>query len=155
MRQTDHGAKALFATIRATRGLSVRVGVIGDRALEIHEGTDLTIGDIANAHEFGVGHVPERSWLRETIDANKARIQKGLQRQAALVASGKMTPRLALGRTGAFIAGLCQQRIADGIAPPLSEKYLPRKLAKFPGAETPLIASGQFRSSITSEVVEK
>ena len=43
-----------------------------------YEGTDdgdATLADVAMAHEFGAGDVPDRSWLRSWFDANESRLR--------------------------------------------------------------------------------
>lgn len=57
-----------------------------------------------------------------------------------------------LAQTGQYVAGLMRQRISAGISPALSPRYLKRKLARYPGATTPLIASGQLWASIGAQV---
>ncbi len=133
---------------------AVKVGIFGDAAAAKANDSDKTVGQIANAHEHGLG-VPERSWMRGTVDANQKDILQGLRRAARAVLSPS-APRGAevklLDQVGQHIAGLMRQRISSGIAPALSERYLPRKLAKYPGATTPLIASGQMWGAIGAMV---
>lgn len=132
----------------------VRVGIFGDAAAAKANDSDKTVGQIANAHEHGLG-VPQRSWMRATVEANQTDIMAGLRKAARSVLnplSPKGTEIKLLGQVGQHIAGLMRQRISSGIAPALSERYLPRKLAKYPGATTPLIASGQMIGSIGAEV---
>lgn len=132
----------------------VRVGIFGDAAAAKANDSDKTVGQIANAHEHGLG-VPRRSWMRDTVEANQADILNGLRRAARAVLSPSAprgTEVKLLGQVGQHIAGLMRQRISSGIAPALSERYLPRKLAKYPGTTTPLIASGQMWGAIGAEV---
>ena len=62
---------------------------------------------------------------------------------------GKLTPTQALAQLGAKVASMCQARIVAGISPALAPSTLRRKGAK----STPLILTGQLRSSITFTVV--
>lgn len=149
----DNGWKALKARLLKQRP-SVKVGIFGEAAAaRANDAKDATVGEIANAHEYGLG-VPQREWLGGTIDANERDIRDGLRRGAEAVIKSKNpnTEVQLLAQTGAHIAGLCKQRISSGISPALSENYLPRKLAKYPGATTPLIASSQMIGSIGSTV---
>lgn len=147
--QRDNGWRALQARLSRTRP-RVKVGIFGDAAAaKANDSKTATVGQIANAHEHGLG-VPRRSWLGDTVDANQADILAGLRKGATAVIKSK-DPGLEvklLAQTGAHIAGLAKERIASGIAPALSERYLERKLRKYPGATTPLIASGQMRGAI-------
>lgn len=150
VRDKDGGAKALKARLK--KGIpSGRVGVYGDLAAQKHKDSDgATVGEIAAAHEFVIG---PRMWLRGTMQERKAQIERALVvigstaiRETTEAATGLMK-QLTLAA-----AGWCQERIAQGIPPALDPAYLKRKLKKYPGATTPLIASGQFRQSIAGEV---
>ncbi len=152
---TDRGAKALLQRVSKARtqgGLELRVGLIGDAAAEkAVDGNGLTVAQVGNAHEFGLGP-PMRSFIRAPVDANAAQIRRDLATAARAVKDGRVTQEQGLNLLGFRIVGLIQQTMADGIAPALSPGYLPRKLRKYPGATTPLIASGQLRSAVTHKV---
>lgn len=150
VRDTDRGMKALLA--RMGKELPTgRVGVYGDLAAQKHKDSPrATVGEIAAAHEFGAG-VPLRSWMRAPIKAHEDAIAKGLiQVGAAMFRGGN--PEQMMRQLVLRAVGWCKEAITAGISPPLSARYLPRKLAKYPGATTPLIASSQFLGSIAGEV---
>lgn len=132
----------------------LRVGLVGEAAAARHLDSDLTVGQVGESHEFGLGNLPERSWLRGYVDANSARIAVMVARAGESVVKGRHTPEQALNLLGFQIVGEIQSTFGQGLAP-LSPNYLPRKLAKFPGATIPLVASGQLRASITHVVVDK
>ena len=150
VKDTDKGAKALMKRLAATIP-SGRVGVYGDLAAQKHKDSPrATVGEIAAAHEFGAG-VPLRSWMRAPIKAHEDVIAKGLiQVGAAMFRGGN--PEQMMRQLVLRAAGWCKEAITAGISPPLNAKYLARKLAKYPGATTPLIASSQFLGSIAGEV---
>ncbi len=150
----DRGAKDFLK--RLAKQVSVRVGVFGDAAAEKHkDGNGATVGQIANAHEFGLGP-PARSWARGTIDANKSKIEGALIKAFEnVIIKRTMTMDQAMLQIGLGVAGLAQERVTSNIPPALSPRYLKRKLLAYPGATTALIASGQFRASITALVVHK
>jgi hypothetical protein len=147
---TDHGAKALKKRLRKELPKAI-VGVYGERASGKHEG-GRTNGEIAAAHEFGLGTVPMRSWLRGTMAEHRQQISAALQAICVATIKGKADAPQMMAQLAQAAAGWCKERIALGIAPELSARYLPRKLAKYPGATTPLIASGQMRGSIAGEL---
>ncbi len=154
VRVKDRGAKRLLdAVAKNFGGKALKVGTFGDAAAQRHEDSSLSVGDVMAAHEFGLG-VPERSWLRATLDAHAQALLGDVKQAALAVYQNRATPEQALGLLGLRIVGLIRERIASGIAPALDGTYLKRKLRKFPGATTPLIASGQGRSAITSAVVQ-
>jgi hypothetical protein len=147
----DNGAKALLD--RLGKGVpTLRVGVYGDAALQkANDSPNATVGEIAASHEFGLGP-PQRSFIREPVAAHDAEIRRGLRAVAEAVFVEDGNPIQVLEQLGLVIEGFSKQAIADGIAPPLSDRYLKRKLKKYPGATTPLIASGQMRASIAHEI---
>jgi hypothetical protein len=150
----DRGARALVRLVKRANGSALKVGVFGDNAQQSAEGGGgLTVGELAAAHEFSIPEGNPRSWLRATLDQQGPALLRGIGKLYQEVLKKRMLPEQALRLTGLAIVGKIQQRIADGIAPDLDEDYLRRKLDRYPGATTPLIASGQFRGSITSDVV--
>lgn len=109
----------------------------------------LTIGEIAEIHELGLGNNPVRSWLRGYVDAQRSKISKKIRRIAELVEQGKLTQEAGMDQLGLSLVGGIRGRISSGIAPQVTSATQARK-----GADktTPLINSGQFRSSISHRV---
>jgi len=167
---TDNGLRELMARARAlSGGRKVRVGVLADASKREEKpakgsaskksrvqkkvaakaaAAPRSLLEIAIIHEFGGGHVPARSFIRATIDEKRAEIQTEQLRAARAVLAGKVTADVALQRLGAFVVGLIQARIVAGIAPALAPSTMRRK----GGKTTPLILTGQLRSSITYAV---
>lgn len=166
--ERDRGARDLLARVRAlSGGRKVRVGVLSDApkredsqrgkhskkkrirdAVARRAAGKLSLLEVAIIHEFGAGPVPARSFIRATLDEKRAEILKLQVALAQQVLLGKLTPEQALAQLGAKVAAMCQARIVAGIAPPLAESTLRRKKGK----TTPLILTGQLRSSITYAV---
>lgn len=150
-----------FGKVRGALGhaFTVLVGVQGEEASAVHRGGQpdgfaelaasdrsappQTMAEIANEHEFGLG-VPERSWLRAWVDENQPMIQNDLRRAAMRIIEGKLTIQQAADLLGTKYVASIQTRIANGIAPANAPATIERK-----GSSTPLIDTGQFRSSIT------
>lgn len=168
VRVTDHGAAALLSRARElTAGLRVRVGVLDNgakrdkrpraaqskkarvraKAASQARAQRLSLLEVAVVHEFGAGPVPQRSFIRATIDEKRSDIEAEMANLARGVVSGKLDGRAALDLLGAKVAGWCQARIAAGIAPPLKPATVRRK-----GSSTPLVDTGQLRSAITWRV---
>lgn len=166
----DNGARELLAKVRElAAGRKVRVGILADapkddapgqrgkhsKKVRIREkvaragaARQLSLLEVALVHEFGGGHVPQRSFIRATIDEKRTEIL-ALQKHLALqVLRGKIDPTQALNALGAKVAAMCQARIVAGIAPPLAASTLRRKKRK----TTPLVLTGQLKSSITYAV---
>ena len=150
--------KASVTEVFGTRRASVKVGVYGDKGaepVEVREGEKpppITVLDLAEFHEFGLGNNPQRSFIRAYWDANTDRLKTMLLKLmegviARAVRSGAPISdadrRGVLEKLGLKMRGEIQARISDGIEPPLQERTIIRK-----GSSTPLIDTGQLRSSI-------
>ena len=156
---SDNGAGKLLADLKALSKLSVRVGVLDEAPKKpgtaadgkAARGSRATLLGVAAAHEFGApaAGIPQRSFIRATVDLKRAEIEKVQADLAAQVAAGKIDGRTALARRGAFVQGVVQQRIAEGIGPALKPETVRRKKSS-----KPLIDKGQLRSAITHKVGE-
>ena len=145
----DRGWKSLMRKITdlVSQRRELVVGVTSDRYVDGN-----SVAEIAMIHEFGTATVPQRSFIRSTLDKHGLTYSKQLAEgvQAAIVdaVNGKLdTDQKALNRLGMRIKGDIQKRIAQGISPPNAPATIARK-----GSSTPLIDSGQLRASITYEL---
>ncbi len=148
----DRGMDEVLRLVREmqTHPPHVVVGVTGGQH---HSGQSLP--EIAAIHEFGAGNVPERSFLRATIDANQkeymSRVRSafdgGLVRAANDQMGAMATTDAALKRLALKVQGDVRKRIADGIPPANSPATVKKK-----GSSTPLVDTGQLRASITAVV---
>ncbi len=150
----DKGLKAQLSMLaKASRGKVLTVGVHAAEGSEEHKapegskGSPLTVSEIATIHEYGLGHNPERSFIRDWFDAHRSENQENLRLVGIQVLRGQYTVDIALGRLGALFQGQIQNRISAGIPPPLSKKTIDRK-----ESSVPLINTGQLRSSILWKV---
>lgn len=138
----DKNPNAIKDRIAAMKPVTLKVGVQGTEASRVHG--QVTIVDIAAIHEFGLGDVPERSWLRAWYDENEAeaiaKIRKGMEK----VIAGEYTVETVMTALGAWAVASIQARITKGISPPLEPATIAAK-----GSSVPLIDTGLFRSSIT------
>jgi hypothetical protein len=143
----DRGWKRIKAEIdRTRRKPHVRVGIFGAKAAADHGGTPNVV--VATAHELGTSTVPERSYIRATVDQKRTQIAGLARRLAAAVVAGRLSRKHALDLLGQFVRGEMQQRISDGIPPPLKPETIARKTVRGKKGTTPLIRTGQLRSSI-------
>ena len=144
----DNGARALLARLEAQRDARVRVGVLDDVAKRTEAGEGpLSLLEVATVHEFGAGDIPQRSFIRATVDLREAEIhqlQRGLSVQ---ILRGDVTQEVALERLGAKVAAMCQNRISQGIEPPNTPETIERK-----GSSKPLVDTGQLKAAITFRV---
>jgi hypothetical protein len=156
VRDIDHGFQELKAELKrlAAEGLEVKVGILGDT--DKNERTDgpLTNVEIGAIHEFGGGNVPQRSFLRSTVDLKQAEyrrlINNGLRKmvthRGGSLRDGAM--RL-LELVGMKAAADVKARITEGagIPPPLAPSTIARK-----GSSRPLVDTGQLLNSISWKV---
>lgn len=124
----------------------IDVGVIGKEAAKTHKGEPLTIAQIAEIHEYGLG-VPQRSWLRGFLDENDKQIRAVRSKLWRQLVELKIDSETAASRLGAWLVGGIKKRIAARIPPPNAESTIARK-----GSSTPLIDTGQLRSAINYRI---
>ena len=134
------------ARCTGTGGRRVRVGILADAPKTEHDSGDgaATLLEIAAIHEFGAGPIPQRSFIRATMDARQADIARLQEVLVGQVLDGKITPDQALALLGAKVAAWMQKTISEGIAPELKPETIARK-----GSSVPLVDTGQLKSSIT------
>jgi hypothetical protein len=143
----DRGLAGVLRALQDLDSLEVAVGVLADdKGDAAHAGTALTVLTLAEIHEFGApaAGIPQRSFLRATIDEHAEEIRALQQTLLGQVVGGRLSVEQALARLGAFVVGLIQARIAAGIAPPNAPETVARK-----GSATPLVDTGQLRASVT------
>jgi len=141
----------------STPGAFTLVGVQGQQASSAHrKAAPMTVVDLAVVHEYGkVIHkkdgteivIPQRSFIRATIDEHAPKLQRTASALGQGVLIGKFQTGQALELLGQQGVGLIKQRIADGIAPPNADSTKARK-----GSSTPLVDTGQLRGAITHRV---
>lgn len=149
----------ILRELGALRRTVVTIGVHSDQAAR--PGDSLTNPQLAAIHEFGGGNVPERSFLRATVDQDRS-IDTFARDQAAQVATGSMPARQAGERIGIIATAAVKRRIRAHIPPPLAAVTIERKLgkgshggglaSKAGDAAAPLIDTGQLINSITYQV---
>jgi len=135
----DRGLAALAH--RLAGNMRVRVGILADAMKADDSGT--TLLEVAVINEFGGGHVPQRSFIRATVDENIDRIHAAQAALAKRIILSQITPEQAMAQLGALVKGMIQARISRGIEPPNAPSTIAAK-----GSSKPLISTGQLRSSV-------
>jgi len=121
-----------------------KIGILGDG--EVSE-DGVTVLEYGSHNEFGTKDIPERSYIRSTIDERKRRIfgkAFNLQRD---IFEGKISMTKALGIMGSLIKGNIVQKIVDIRSPANAASTVKAK-----GSSNPLIEDGRLRKSIEYEV---
>ena len=121
----------------------VAVGVQGAQAAGTYESGE-TLVDVATKHEFGQGRVPQRSFIRATMDEQAGQFGLMGARLLGQIIDGQQTTLGALGTAGEAIKGAIQRKISSNIPPPLKVRD-----------GIALIDTGRLRNSITWEVFER
>ena len=153
IRDVDRGYKRLMTTMAELGRARVTVGVHADQGSATHAAAPhggkatpepVTVVQVAIWNEFGMG-VPERSFLRGWFDGNLQQNQRTIAVMAKSALAGKRTARDAIEIVGQRFVGELQRWIADGshVAP-----NAPATI-RIKGSSTPLVDTGQLRTSIT------
>lgn len=129
----------------AVRRRRVTVGVHADQASRSDELDNIDIGTI---HEYGLG-VPERSFIRATIDEHAERYTKQAKELLGRVLDGKLSADDALALLGEVVKRDIIQRINEGIDPPNAPATIAEK-----GSSKPLIDTGSLKQSIDYVVLK-
>ena len=152
----DLGLNRIIRTLnKDLDGVVVKVGVQAkDKAVRRGKGgsirnTDQPLAVIAAIHEFGLGYMPQRSFLRSAYDENLPVIDKMIQRVANGAVFGLGT-NAALNQLGNVVQGMVQRKIVDGPFVPNSPATIKRKKSS-----KPLIDTGHLRQSIRYVIERK
>lgn len=152
----DLGLNRIIRTLnKDLDGVVVKVGVQAkDKAVRRGKGgsirnTDQPLAVIAAIHEFGLGDMPQRSFLRSAYDENLPMINKMIQRVANGAVFGLGT-NAALNQLGNVVQGMVQRKIVDGPFVPNSPATIKRKKSS-----RPLIDTGHLRQSIRYVIERK
>lgn len=106
---------------------------------------------VASVNEFGTedGHVPQRSFIRSTIDERRNQIAEVQQRALGRMVDGQFDAKQAAGVIGQWVENAIKKKITDLDEPPNEESTKKRK-----GSSNPLIDTGQMRAAVTHVIVE-
>lgn len=152
----DLGLNRIIRTLnKDLDGVVVKVGVQAkDKAVRRGKGgsirnTDQPLAAIAAIHEFGLGGMPQRSFLRSAFDENKPMINKMGDHIVNSAIKGIST-ETALDQLGNVVQGMVQKKIVDGPFVPNSPATIKRKKSS-----KPLIDTGHLRQSIRYVIERK
>lgn len=149
VKDTDNGYAALFERLQA-KAQQVSVGIHEEQA-EVEYENGITVGEVAEIHELGLGDNQRRSFIADFVDENEEELKGNLRAIAGAVAKGDVASlEQGLDRFGVRTVGEVQLRIKAGIEPEDSDETVERK-----GSSTPLIDSGLLWTSISHKVSEQ
>lgn len=153
IRDRDKGFKRLQRLLNSQglgKGPHVLVGIL--QGTTGRSGGAIDNVGIGTAHEFGL-NVPERSFIRATIDKQQGEHRRLVRRLADRVVTGKITQRQALEGFGLKVVSDIKATIVAKIPPKLTDETLFRKRTAGNPKQTPLIDTGQLINSISHKVV--
>jgi len=144
----DLGYSQIVEDLNAAGEIFITVGIHGEQG-ERKEGDPATNVLIGSVHEFGSPSrgIPQRSFIRSTMDEERERIGTLTAKAMDRVASGQLSAAQALGAVGQFAQTKIQQKITKLREPPNAPATIAQK-----GSSNPLIDTGQMRASITHVV---
>lgn len=146
VKDTDLGYGSFTEKMRdiARNGPFVKVGVLGK--------SDSELVQYAGANEFGTqdGRVPERSFIRSTMNRIGFALFKKSEDFLAQMAKNRITPEKALAIMGEFVKGKIVLTIETIKEPPNA----PSTVIAKKGVDNPLIDEGRMRNAIDYEVVK-
>jgi len=143
----DRGYKALMVRL-STAGSAVTVGIHEGEGGQPAKGSkDTALINVAGWNEFGTDRIPQRSFVRAWFDEKLAENRVNFRKLAMSVVRGEHNVSWLYNTLGVLFVGQIQNRISDGILPENAESTVLRK-----HSTTPLIDTGQLRSSITYQL---
>ena len=99
---------------RKLEGQKIVVGIVGGAGSDVLK--------IAHAHEYGVpGKLPERSFIRASFDADKAKLGAIVDEQVSKVLAGQKSAEAAANAIGAQAAQMAQSFIDENRVTPPSD----------------------------------
>ena len=140
-------SKALKKVFKSFGSLDIRIGIPSDAA-PYPDGTPVAM--VAMVHEFGSPSkgIPERSFMRSTIDENQPKYIGMAQRGVKKVIAGKIALTKVANLIGLAVAGDMQQKIVELKTPANAPSTIKAK-----GSDNPLVDTGHLGQSVRHEVV--
>lgn len=137
----DKGLDSVLGRLSIKADLGIEIGVL--------EAEDPETAKIARIHELGLGNMPQRSFLRSTMEKNRRRYADLVARAMGKFTDGTWSLSQALTAVGAEIRSDVQKTIMKGIPPPLQDETVKRKRRKgLPRPRTALYATGKLFEAI-------
>ncbi|KKM80686.1 hypothetical protein LCGC14_1337410 [marine sediment metagenome] len=152
IRDEDRGFKRIIRAMLQADDAEVSIGVQEPEGDQDRGG--ITMAGIATVHEFGAPsvNIPERSFIRSTVDENRQKYARLFDRSGLAAARGKQ----AVGKlfvAGEIVRADIVKKIRKGISPPLKNPGNKRdSKGKFLKQRRPLIDTGILLGSITTKV---
>ena len=136
--------------LKIAKQAKVKVGVMASKVGGAIYGDGMTILGIAAIHEYGLGHNPQRSFLRTPFIINNKEIKAFIGKQFDRVMSGKSNTDRAMHFIGIYATNLSKASFRNDGYGQWQDIQQATKNAK--GSDRILLDTGTLRNSITYEV---
>lgn len=149
----DKRYRRVIKDLREVERSTVDVGffkTIARSGAELVDSDALDIAEIAAVNEFGStkANIPERSFMRTTVDEKRIKYKKVLSDLMGDILIGVKTVNNALDLFGIRVVGDIKRKITSIRVPPNA----PSTIAQKPGGNNPLIDTGRMRNAVTHKV---
>jgi len=128
----------------------VKVGIL--QAAGAHRSAGLTVAEVGITNEYGLPsrRIPERSFMRSTVDENAEKWHSMVKRERDQIWLGQSTVFESLAKIGEVIKSAIKDKISTLTEPPNAIFTILRK-----GSSKPLIDTGQMLNSIHYKIEKK
>jgi hypothetical protein len=151
VRDIDKGLKKILSSFRELTKTSLNVGVFSDAVNTKEKGASY-VADYAITNEYGSKNIPERSFMRSTIDEQGNKWTNSLADVFTNVAKNNLDLNKQLYKTGAIARNDIIAKIDSNINPPNAPSTIKKKgMSK----NKTLIDTGILRSSIEARIERK
>jgi len=136
---------------KGMRAAIERLDVRGQEFVDIGILADAGEAEVEKAaqNEFGTERIPERSFIRATIDENEDRLARARVTLSGRIADGQLQRDAALRLMGVRIQTMIRRKIRTLRTPPNAPATIAKK-----GSDNPLIDTGEMLRRVTFRVGE-
>lgn len=151
IKDKDSGLISIGKMLKNLKKMNLNVGVFSD-AVNTEEKTHTYVADYAIANEYGRGHIPERSFIRSTVNERQEEWSKLMSNVLLEAIEGKQNLDNGIYKVGAIARSDIIAKIDSNINPPNAPSTIKKKGAR---KNKTLIDHGVLRSSIDARIGAK
>jgi hypothetical protein len=151
VRDTDKGMHSIHKMLKDLKKMSLSVGVFSE-AVNTEEKPTTYVADYAIANEYGIGHIPERSFLRSTVNEKQDEWSNLLSNLFKDAAQGKKNAEKELYEIGGIVRKDIIAKIDSNINPPNAPSTRAKKGKR---KNKTLIDHGFLKRSIEARITTK
>lgn len=162
VKDIDHGMKSIRQLIKQIKNTNIKVGVFAGAVNSKSAGKSKSktaktqyVADYAIANEYGHGHIPERSFIRSTVEEQKDKwsgLMSDVLYRATSGNADNQATKSGIYKVGAVARSDIIAKIDSNINPPNSPATIAKKGAH---KNKTLIDDGVLRTSIEARIGDK